>query len=134
MRKVILIVVVGFLTILSAEILIEAKAANKITKQETKKLEKKIMQSPNGKKAYNGLIKFFNKNIAKISSGGYYNSFVITYMNDPKKISELLKPLTKKEQDVMRSLVIRELIKKGYSIKYNQYWNNEDAFRITISW
>lgn len=119
---------------LSASGLIPAKDAHKTTIQETKKLEKHIMKSANGKKAYNGLIIFFNKNIARIASGGYYNSFIITYINAPNKISELLKPLSRKEQDVIRSLVIRELIKKGYSVTHNQYWDSKASINISVSW
>jgi len=34
----------------------------------------------------------------------------------------------------MRSLIIRELINKGYSVKYNQFWDNVGSFNITVTW
>jgi len=96
MKRIFFIVLICSVTILNAGGLIAAKDARRTTNQETVKLEKYIMDSANGKKAFKGLIKLFNKNIAKVSAGGYYDSWVITYMNKPDKISEFLKPLSKK--------------------------------------
>ncbi len=119
---------------LNADKLIKASVAHKITKQETSKIKKELMNSKKGKNAYNGLIRLFNIKISKIASKGYYNSYIITFMNAPDKIGKLLKPLSDIEQHIVRNLVIKELKSKGYEIQYNKFWNNSGSFNITIIW
>ncbi|MEN4054094.1 hypothetical protein [Sulfurimonas sp. NWX79] len=134
MKKYLLIVLISSLCIANAASLVKAKDARAITNKETRKLEKKLLTSPNGKKAYNGLIRFFNKKISTIASGGYYDSLTITFMNAPKEIATLLKPLNRQEQDMMRSLIIKKLQQNGYKITYNKFWDNPGNFNISISW
>ncbi len=135
MKKYLLIVLISSLCIVNATSLVKAKDARAITNKETRKLEKKLLASPNGKKAYNGLIRFFNKKISTIASGGYYDSLAINFMStSSKEIATLLKPLNRQEQDMMRSLVIKKLQKNGYKITYNKFWDNPGNFNISVSW
>jgi len=134
MIKIILILLTLNLSVLSADSLVTAKDARSITNTVTIKLKKKLLNSSNGKKAYNGLIKLFNKKISVVASKGYYNSISITFMNAPDKIRKLLRPLTRIEQDLIRSLIIEKLKKSGYIIKHNQFWDNPNSINITVIW
>jgi len=133
-KKILIVMLIGVCSILAADSIISAKDAKSVTASSTKVLYKKLLSSTNGKTAYNGLKILFNKKISKIASGGYYNSYVITYMNEPKRIKELLKPLSKINQDAIRGLIIKDLQAAGYTITYNKFWNNPDSFNITVSW
>lgn len=137
MKKTIFILTaIGFLSTVSAEIIFNAKDARITTNQSTKKLTAEVLSSENGKKAYLGLTKIFNDNIARIASEGFYDTFSIKFMNEElgDQISPLLKPLTRKEQDVIRTVIINELVAKGFKITKNQFWDNPDDFNIAVSW
>ncbi len=135
MKKIILLLLISGFCMANAASLVKAKDARIITNKETKKLVKQILTSPKGKKAYNGLIRFFNKKISIVAAGGYYDTMVISFMSDnAKEVEPLLKPLTRKEQDIIRSLIIKELERKGYKITYNKFWDNPASFNISVSW
>ena len=120
----------------NATSLVKAKDARTITNKETKKLVKQILASPKGKKAYNGLIRLFNKKISIVADEGYYDTMNIGWRgtNTTQEVKSLLKPLTRKEQDIIRSLIIKELERKGYKITYNEFWDNPARFNISVSW
>ena len=114
--------------------LISAKDVQKVTKEATKTLEDNLIKSKKGKKAYSGIINFLNKKISTIATGGFYNMYNMTYRGKYPTISTLLSPLNNKEQDIMRSLIVKELIKKGYTVTYNEFWDNPNNLFIGISW
>jgi hypothetical protein len=134
MKKYILIMLISSLCFVNAASLVKAKDVRAITNKETKKLEKKLLASANGKKAYNGLVQFFNKKVSAIATNGFYDTFTMTYMGKYPKIEGYLSPLSRTEQDVMRAIIIKKLIKNGYKITYNKFWDNPGHFYISISW
>ena len=136
MKKIIIIALAGCFIGLSAASIISAKNIKAVSVKATKKLENDVLKSKDGRKAYDGLIKFFNKNISRIASVGFYNSFSITFMNKSlaNQIEPLLKPLSRQHQDIIRSIVVKELQKKGYKVTYNKYWDNPEDFNIAVSW
>lgn len=136
MKKIVLtLIMIGSLSIASAEIIFNAKDARSVTNQSTKKLTAEVLSSENGKKAYIGLTKIFNDNIARISSEGFYDTFSITIYNSEKQnVESLMKPLTKIQQGIIRDVIIKELESKGFKVTKNQFWDNPDSFNISVTW
>ncbi len=131
MLKTLLIISFVFMGLQGAK-LVSAKEMRKATMNSTAKLEKKILSSEYGRIAYNGIIKLFNKEISKVATTGYYNEYTPSPRN--QKINNLLSPLSQFEQDVIRSLIIKQLEKNKYQITYNRFWDNPERFTISISW
>ena len=129
-----ILIVMGFFNLTIASNLILAKDMKKITKSATKKLEKSLLNSKQGKAAYNGIIALFNKKISTIATNGFYDTFTMTYMGKYPKIEEYLSPLSKMEQNLMRSIIIKKLIRSGYKITYNKFWDNPGHLYISVSW
>lgn len=136
MKKIVLaLTAVGFLSSVSAEIIFNAKDARIATNQSTKKLSAEVLSSENGKKAYSGLTKVFNDNIARIAAEGFYDTFSITIHNQKQfGITTLMNPLSKMQQDVIREIIIKELESKGFKVTKNDFWDNPNNFNIAVSW
>ena len=115
--------------------LLDAQTNRKTTDEMTKKEYKRVIGSDAGKRAYTKLMEIFNKNISRIASEGYNDTFVITYMNDTELgISSAFTGLNRLEQNYIRNKIIYDLEKKGYIVKYNEYWDNPNSFNISVSW
>ena len=126
----------SLITALFAESEFPAAAEIKsISIEATKKLETELFNSEKGQKAYKEIMNFIETKVRNIASGGVYDSFNITYMNSRKMgYEEILKKLSAKEQILLKERIIEDLIKKGYKITENEYFNNPDSLYISVSW
>lgn len=115
--------------------LTDAQANRKTTDEMTKKEFQRVLGSDAGKHAYTKLMEIFNSNISRIAAQGYNDTFMVTYMNDRQiGIPEAFAGLNRLEQNYVRDKVIYDLEKKGYTVKYNEYWNNPESINISVSW
>lgn len=113
----------------------DAVTNRKLTEEATAKEYQRILSSDTGKKAYTKLIDIFNTNISRIASQGYYDTFIVTFLNERKLgISEAFSGLNQFEQNYVRNKVIFDLEKKGYVVKHNEYWDNPESINISVSW
>lgn len=106
-----------------------------ISIEATKKLEAELFNSEKGKNAYTEIMKILETKIKKIASEGVYNSLIINYLNSDKVgVEKFLKKLSDREQVLLKERIVEDLIKKGYEITKNQYYNNPNNLFISISW
>ena len=136
MRKsILLLIAFSFYGVSAFAELPSATYVKKISTEATKKAYKELLSSKKGKEVYKNLMSIFEKNIMKVANEGFYDTLNITIFNSGKLgIKKEMKKLSKKEQDLMRQLIIHELQKKGYKIGYHQYWDNPGEFAIKVSW
>lgn len=119
---------------LAAVELTNASSAKEMTKKSTEELTKKLMESKNGKEAYELLTKFIDDGIKKIASGGYYNIYNLNNLNSKKELEAFKKLLpNEKEYDLMKSIIEQELIVKGYQVQRGQY-DFSGNLHFIISW
>ena len=119
---------------LSAVELTSAASAKEMTKKSTEELTKKLMESKNGKEAYELLTKLIDDGIKKIAGGGYYNIFNLNNLNSKKELEAFKKLLpNEKEYELMKSIVEQELISKGYQVQRGQY-DFSGNLHLIISW
>lgn len=119
-------------TTLASEI-INAKTATELTIKSTNDLKTKLLNSENGKKAYELLTKLVNDGITKIANGGFYNSFNLNEIST-KEVKKLDKLLPKDaEYDLLKSIVENELTKKGYRVQRGKY-DYSGSLHFFISW
>ena len=119
---------------LSAVELTSAASAKEMTKKSTEELTKKLMESKNGKEAYELLTKLIDDGIKKIASGGYYNIYNLNNINSKKELESFKKLLPNdKEYELMKSIVEQELIAKGYQVQRGQY-DYSGNLHFIISW
>lgn len=106
-----------------------------ISIEATKKLEAELFNSEKGKNAYTKIMNILETKIKKIASEGVYNSLIINYLNSDKVgVEKILKKLSNREQVLLKERIVEDLIKKGYEITKNQYYNNPNNLFISISW
>ncbi len=137
MKKIIIALLLANLACsLSAAQIMPASMAKQATKESTAKAINKLLSSEKGRKAYASLTNFYNKNISRIASNGFYNTFRvdITISRKSKEIKKILFPLIIREQDILRSIIINDLVKSGFTVTKNKYWNNPNAINISVSW
>lgn len=73
--------------------------------------------------------------IKKLASEGVYNVLIINYLNNEKVgCDKFLKSLSDKEQILLKERIVEDLIKKGYGVTKNEYYNNSNTLYISISW
>lgn len=119
---------------LAAVELTSASSAKEMTKKSTEELTKKLMESKNGKEAYELLTKLIDDGIKKIASGGYYNIYNLNNLNSKKELEAFKKLLpNEKEYDLMKSIIEQELITKGYQVQRGQY-DFSGNLHFIISW
>ena len=135
-KIVIALLLTGSIYGLSAAQLMSASIAKQATKESTIEVTNKLLNSEKGRKAYTSLTNFYNKNISVIAGSGFYNMFHVTFMTkaSKKEIEGILSPLNKKEQDILRSVIINDLVRSGFTVTKNEYWNNPNAIYISVSW
>jgi hypothetical protein len=113
--------------------LINANDARIVTNKSTKEAINKLMNSEDGKNAYNGIINLINNEISNASSGGYYNKLKFFDLND--KTASYLKPFSEKERDILCYLIVEDLKKNGYIIDYGTLGRiGPNLYNISISW
>jgi|GEM_PF-6094682 hypothetical protein len=128
----ILLAMFGFSNCEAVEIINAANAKN-LTIKSTEEMTTKILNSENGKKAYELLTKIIDENIKKISEGGFYNIYNLNTISTGKlKDVEKILP-NKTEFDILKSIVEKELIKKGYKVERGQY-DFPGSLNFIIAW
>ena len=136
MKKILISVILGISSVVSSSIASEFPTAAEIkaiSVEATKKLE--TFNSEKGKKAYSEIMTTLENKIKKLASEGVYNILIINYMNSQKiGCDKFLKDLSDKEQILLKERIVEDLIKKGYGVTKNEYYNNTNSLYISISW
>ncbi len=127
--------------------LIGATEANTQTQKANEELLKKFFADVNSKDTYDSLLKFFDKNIKKMSSEGYYNSLQINafmqtssgggnereFIQDVSSAFSKYKQLSDKNRRLVKDLVQIELERKGFKVTRGQSdWDNN--IHMIIAW
>jgi len=138
MKKILISVILGISSVVSSSIASEFPTAAEIkaiSVEATKKLETELFNSEKGKKAYSEIMTTLENKIKKLASEGVYNILIINYMNSQKiGCDKFLKDLSDKEQILLKERIVEDLIKKGYGVTKNEYYNNTNSLYISISW
>lgn len=138
MKKILISIILGISLVVSSSISSEFPTAAEIkaiSVEATKKLETELFNSEKGKKAYSEIMTTLENKIKKLASEGVYNILIINYMNSQKiGCDKFLKDLSDKEQILLKERIVEDLIKKGYGVTKNEYYNNTNSLYISISW
>lgn len=138
MKKILISIILGISLVVSSSIASEFPTAAEIkaiSVEATKKLETELFNSEKGKKAYSEIMTTLENKIKKLASEGVYNILIINYMNSQKiGCDKFLKDLSDKEQILLKERIVEDLIKKGYGVTKNEYYNNTNSLYISISW
>ena len=138
MKRILISVVLGISSVVSLSVASEFPTASEIKAisiEATKKLETELFNSEKGKKAYSEIMNILESKIKKLASEGVYNVLIINYLNSEKVgCDKFLKSLSDKEQILLKEIIVEDLIKKGYGITKNEYYNNSNSLYISISW
>ena len=127
MKKMILSLVMGLVLASSfsyAELkLVPAKELNEISKKTTAEVISKFMNEKKTKNAYVVIKAFIAKELNDLAKEGFYNVKYIWISDYDKKhnYEKVYSKLTKKEKDILESILKKELKSLGYSVVSGKY-------------
>jgi tRNA nucleotidyltransferase/poly(A) polymerase len=116
---VVMLVAFSFLSVQAEEIL-SAKKAKEISKVATKKAIRNFLKNPKTKTAYEELRNFTAKRIKNVAEEGLYDSARI-FINNVNQRKLKFNKLKKKDKDIAKYLLEKELKSKGYKIIKGEY-------------